>query len=221
MRRFKDSTGRTWRLTIDVAALMRVRDLAGLDVLATDGATLAQIVYHPTDFADVLLSLLDADDSLLDALDGDALARAAEAFTAELTSFFPPPSPSKRLAAASKPADPWRTLYRLAGILGVDPGPFTLRQLADMADGRRRSEWLHTSALLAMLFNTTPHKGEGKSPDDFFPFDKEEAEKSPAKFPMTVLMPFFVKPDPAPAPTVVTPPVAPQPVPHVTEPQPA
>jgi len=38
-------------------------------------------------------------------------------------------------------------------VLGLDPGPFTLRELLEMADGRARERWTHTSWLLAMMAN--------------------------------------------------------------------
>ena len=39
-------------------------------------------------------------------------------------------------------------------MIGVDPGPFTLRELVWMADARQTDAWNHTAAVLAMLANT-------------------------------------------------------------------
>ena len=62
-------------------------------------------------------------------------------------------------------------IYELAGMIGVDPGPFTLRELVWMADGRQREAWNHTSQLLAMLFNAhrDPQKTSPAKPADFHP----------------------------------------------------
>lgn len=46
-----------------------------------------------------------------------------------------------------------RLVWRLAGIVGVDPGPLTLRELMLMADARSREAWGHTSSLLALIAN--------------------------------------------------------------------
>lgn len=59
----------------------------------------------------------------------------------------------------------------MAGVVGVDPGPFTLRELDLLAEGRSRAAWNHTSALLAMLFNIhrDPKTQNALSPAHFNP----------------------------------------------------
>ena len=47
----------------------------------------------------------------------------------------------------------WRLIWQCAGILGLDPGNFTLRELLLMTQWRQREQWNHTSAVLAMLVN--------------------------------------------------------------------
>ena len=56
--------------------------------------------------------------------------------------------------------DPWRLVYQIAGAVGVDPGPLTIRELVDMSEGKSRSLWAHTSAQLAMLANVNRRKGQ-------------------------------------------------------------
>ena len=51
------------------------------------------------------------------------------------------------------------TCYDLAGITGVDPSGFTLRELDKMAMSRLRSEWDQTSSLQATLLNINQAKG--------------------------------------------------------------
>ena len=64
----------------------------------------------------------------------------------------------------------------LAGVIGVDPGPFTLRQLVVMAEAKSRQAWNHTSAILAMLANV--HRDAKKTrayrPADFHPHRRTE-----------------------------------------------
>lgn len=61
----------------------------------------------------------------------------------------------------------------MAGVVGIDPGPLTLRELFWMADGRRRDAWDRTANLIAALFNAVPdHTGKRKprQPSEFHPF---------------------------------------------------
>ena len=44
-------------------------------------------------------------------------------------------------------------MYEVAGMLGVDPNPLTLRELLWMLKGRNKIQWQHTSELLAMIHN--------------------------------------------------------------------
>jgi hypothetical protein len=64
----------------------------------------------------------------------------------------------------------------LAGIVGIDPGPFTLRQLVVMAEAKSRQAWNHTSAILAMLANV--HRDAKKTralrPADFHPHRRHD-----------------------------------------------
>ena len=59
----------------------------------------------------------------------------------------------------------------------MNPGPFTLAELADMAEARLEDEWNHTSALLALLANVNrdPKKHGPYRPEDFHPFRRRSA----------------------------------------------
>ena len=50
-------------------------------------------------------------------------------------------------------------IWRFAGAVGVDPGPLTLRELAQMYEGRSREAWEHTSLLVATILNVNRAKG--------------------------------------------------------------
>ena len=56
-------------------------------------------------------------------------------------------------------------------MIGVDPGPFTLRELAWMARGRDEAEWGRAAFLCATLVNANPFReGEPVSPSLFNPY---------------------------------------------------
>ena len=42
----------------------------------------------------------------------------------------------------------------------VDPGPLTIRELLEMTEGRSRSLWGHTSAVVATILNVNRPKGK-------------------------------------------------------------
>jgi len=47
----------------------------------------------------------------------------------------------------------WDDVDELAGVVGVDPGPLTLRRLLNMNTGRRRHDWQQTARILMKLHN--------------------------------------------------------------------
>tara|TARA_B100000809_G_scaffold166695_1_gene163999 strand:- start:222 stop:503 length:282 start_codon:yes stop_codon:yes gene_type:complete len=62
-------------------------------------------------------------------------------------------------------------IFETAGIVGVDPGPFTLAELLIMAEGRQRDMWHHTAQITAIMANI--HRGPKTKPfeiHDFHPF---------------------------------------------------
>lgn len=63
--------------------------------------------------------------------------------------------------------DTWRLIWQLAGIVGVDPRPLTLRELVWMSEARRREAWSHTASLLALTANV--HRNPQKRPRPFSP----------------------------------------------------
>jgi hypothetical protein len=100
MRSFTDNLGRAWTVTINVAAIKRVRGLVNVDLykLVDDGfKPLAALVTDPVQLADVLYCLCKeeadakqiSDEDFGRALAGDAITLAADAFVEELIDFFP------------------------------------------------------------------------------------------------------------------------------------
>lgn len=152
MRRFTDSKGRGWDVAINVLAVKRVRGMLGVDLngLITDGARpLAALLDDPCQLVDVLYVLCrnqaeDAgitDEQFGEAMGGDSLSRAADAFLEELIDFFREPrarASLRKLIAAGKQAgslaldeaerviqslDPALLARTLTGSPGSSPGP--------------------------------------------------------------------------------------------------
>jgi hypothetical protein len=68
-------------------------------------------------------------------------------------------------------------IYQLAGMVGVDPAPLTLRELLWMADGKGRDEWARTALVCSILANC--HRDPKKkprpyTPAEFNPFVKKD-----------------------------------------------
>lgn len=70
-----------------------------------------------------------------------------------------------------------RLIWQLAGFVGVNPGPLTLRELVWMARARAEDNWAHTSTVLAMLANVhrDPKKIRAFTPDDFNPLVRKKS----------------------------------------------
>lgn len=78
----------------------------------------------------------------------------------------------------------WEYGFRLAGIVGVEPWRFSLRQLVWMYEGRLESQWNHTSHLLAASYNIPPAisgllgtRGKERSAKEFVPKQIADRQK--------------------------------------------
>jgi hypothetical protein len=60
-------------------------------------------------------------------------------------------------------------IWQYAGIVGVNPLPLTLRELAAMADAVADEAWRHTAWLTAAVLNVFRTKGHVIQPDDVNP----------------------------------------------------
>lgn len=182
---FRDRKGRAWTRRLDVDAAVRIRGLAGLDVmaLAADEAAAARYAGPSpevsAEIADALFALF-LPDAVAAGIDDRAFGRRLRVRADELRTllfegvaeFFampgpPPTGPGGREATAE---ELWQDVYRLAGEAGIDPGPRTYGELAVLADGRRRAEWGRTAALRADVINSNPYrKGQAVRPADLDP----------------------------------------------------
>lgn len=65
-------------------------------------------------------------------------------------------------------------------MIGVHPGPYTLRELFVMAEGKCKEAWGRTSTLLALLANVNrdPKKRSKEfTPSEFNPYEAREKKK--------------------------------------------
>lgn len=108
MPQFTDAEGRKWSITINVAALKRVRKLTDVDLfgaLDDNFAGINKLFANPEKLCDVLYAIVQpdaektgvTDDQFGVALGGDALGSAADALIGGLVDFFPDAKTRTRL----------------------------------------------------------------------------------------------------------------------------
>ncbi len=99
MMSFKDNSGRTWTLRIDVDAVKRVRELLDIDLLAViEGKHIDRLTNDPLFLCDVVYAVCkpQADERRVSDAEfgrgmyGDAFEAAYAALTEALIAFFPP-----------------------------------------------------------------------------------------------------------------------------------
>jgi len=98
MKFFKDIKGESWEITINVAAIKKVRDLLNADLLDVQ-TTLPRLLADPIFLVDVLYCLCKpqadakniSDEQFGEGMAGDCLGFAKNTLIEELKSFFPSP----------------------------------------------------------------------------------------------------------------------------------
>ena len=98
MGSFKDNEGREWQVSITVAAVKRVRELVGVDLLdIADGVVITELATNPIKLVDVVYAICKpqadqarvSDEDFGEAMLGDAIDQATEAVLDALVSFTP------------------------------------------------------------------------------------------------------------------------------------
>jgi len=72
----------------------------------------------------------------------------------------------------------------LAGILQMDPGPFTLRQLCRMSMAHRRQLWDHTAEILSIQAEINRDRKKRRRPfraSEFHPFPRHRNNREPLR----------------------------------------
>jgi hypothetical protein len=169
----RDRKGRLWTGRLDVDAALRMRDLAGTDVmaLALDKDAVLALLGDHSRLADVAFAFF-LPQCHARGVDDLAFARGlrgwfgwwyirpedlAEIILTAVNEFarVPELSPGKPKEAggASQPltADRlWGFVWQVAGF-GVDVGPRTLGELVAIADGRRKHDWAQTAGVMSYV----------------------------------------------------------------------
>lgn len=168
--------GHVWYQRLDVGAALRLRDLAGVDVmrLATGNDSMPDV----STIVDCLYAIL------LPALGGITPKRfgkllrgdmtpeqLCEVFVASIVEFFHAPGPKPKPSKAEREPtaeELWRDLWRMAGAVGVDPRGLTIGELSRMADGHSRAIWPPAAMICATVANNAfGRKGAAVKPEAF------------------------------------------------------
>jgi len=98
MKTFKDNAGKTWNIQVNVDAVKRVRSLLDVDLMnAVEGELLQQIGNDPCLLCDIIFCICKpqadaegvSDVDFGQAMAGDCIEHATDAFLEELINFFP------------------------------------------------------------------------------------------------------------------------------------
>lgn len=180
MPRFLDNRGRAWSVDLTVDGLLRIREYLGIelmDVLQDADVRMQVNVLYCICLPQALTMKRpwyrrrrSPDVDFGRSLRG-VLPEATAALVQAIDNFLPPPKESEAPVPSTKPLGRlcWEAIYRCAGIVGIDPGPLTLRELAAMAEARTLADWEHTSSLLAHMLNVRAGKVVS-SPNEYNPY---------------------------------------------------
>lgn len=108
MKTFKDNIDRSWDVAINVAAVKRVRDLVGVDLLEiVEGTLIEKLIRDPILLCDIVYAVCKpqaderdprvSDEEFGRAMAGDAIEHATTALLEDLVSFCPSPRDRKNL----------------------------------------------------------------------------------------------------------------------------
>lgn len=139
MKTFKDSAGREWSISVNVAAVKRVRTLAGVDLLGLldPSSGTAEKLSDPVTLGDVLYAAVQpqaerlgvTDEQFGESLAGDAIHDATQALIDEIVDFSPNP---RGRAAMQKVRDAARVVTdRALTMIEAAVEGKTTEQLAD------------------------------------------------------------------------------------------
>ena len=167
MAYFTDDDARTWRVALVYDDVVRVRERLDEELLDPYGggepSLVARLSIEDALLADVLYVVLEpqlvalgVDDVRFGRSLRGVVSFARSAFFATWAEFFPKPrSKDESDDDASdderddEKIDRDELVWELAGIVGVHPGRYTLRQLAIMSQSRQRESWNRTSSMMA------------------------------------------------------------------------
>lgn len=184
----------TWLLRIDIDTVRLIRRNMAVDLFdLIRSDRLADLVIDLPALADVVWELIEptAQRRCIDreafeaSLTGDTLTAMADALVAAIEAFLPEPDPAavrkaepKSSESISEPTTIDVVVAELAGIVGFDPGPYTLRELMAAAKSASSNRWDHTAMMLCQ--NANIHRDPKKAPyplHRFHPFAAKEKSR--------------------------------------------
>lgn len=186
--------GDSLRVAVTLLGAWRLLSELDVDLLnAADRTAEERYCADPFFRADVLTVLIetggvrevspDEAAALIENTPGDSVDELAE----DLRLFAPDekdlPKAEEKAKTPYDPYDLWKTIWRLAGGVGVDWRGLTLRQLWYMADGAQRSAWSVASAVMALIANCNrDSKSHPRpfTPDEFSPFANRNRKRKSA-----------------------------------------
>jgi len=187
------TTHGTWLLRIDIDTVRRIRRNLAVDLFdLIRSDRLADLVIDLPALADVVWELIEptAQRRCIDreafeaSLNGDTLAAMADALVAAIEGFLPEPDPAAVRKAESRSSDSISepttidvVVAELAGIIGFDPGPYTLRELMAAAKSASSNRWDHTAMMLCQ--NANIHRDPKKAPYPLHRFHPFAAKDKP------------------------------------------
>lgn len=168
---FRDRKGRLWTGRLDINAALRMRDLAGTDVMALaldKDAALALLGDHSR-LADAAFAFFMPQCEAR-GLDDISFARGlkgrlwgwyirpeelADMLLEELAAFvtvpeLSPGKPKEREGEPQTAEQMWGFIWQVAGF-GVEIGPRTLGELFAISDGRSKHDWAQTACLMSYV----------------------------------------------------------------------
>ncbi|MCL2119673.1 MAG: hypothetical protein FWH27_14750 [Planctomycetaceae bacterium] len=127
MKFFKDIKGESWEITINVAAIKKVRDLLNADLLDTR-TMLPRLLADPIFLVDVLYCLCKpqadakniSDEQFGEGMAGDCLGFAKNTLIEELKSFFPSPEERNAVDRLIKKGNEMIGLLRKKSLLKLE-----------------------------------------------------------------------------------------------------
>ena len=127
MKIFKDMKNESWELSINVAAIKKVRDLLNADLLDIQ-ATMPRLLGDPIFLVDLLYCLCKSqaeaknisDEQFGEAMAGDCIGAAKNALIEELKSFFPTPEERQAVDRVMKKGHEMVDLLRKKSLLKMD-----------------------------------------------------------------------------------------------------
>lgn len=196
--RFRGPDDRAWDLRVDIAAAERMRDLAGVDLIAKGSTWADQLTKQPEAVANAIYAACkpQADARGMDDIRFGRMLRsgrcevfkaASEALWESIGTFFPRAQDLPKARSDEPEQHPrrdqptgWRLLWEMAGYVGIDPGPRTQRELTQMYVGRRDAEsrlaWSVGSSAMAATLATAGSKARPAQINPWTTIDAEEDE---------------------------------------------